>query len=171
MIQILRAECYICIRCLMETNISRCIYCLEPIFLPESIYPCNCTQPKHIHCFKKWMRNCPLSTRTRCEICKSHYKYILDDSPTNQSRDTFNIIMYNYNQLGPITKQCLTLLVGWIPITVYVLLIVYGNQLTRQLVIAYVILSVLLYMMVVSLFLYFKNSRYRTQVLPLRIGI
>ena len=155
----------------MTERVDYCMYCLEPVFLPESIYPCDCTQPKHIYCFKKWMRTCPLSTTVRCEICKSNYKYILDDSHPNQSRDTYNIILYNYNHLGPIAKHCITLLVGWIPITVYITLVVYGNQLTRQLVVVYTLLSVLLYIIIVSGILYFKNRGYRNQVLPLRTAI
>jgi hypothetical protein len=59
-----------------------CKYCLESLPYHTLVNPCDCTQPVHIHCFKKWFK----PTIVKCEICGDNY------SKKNEPRMKYNML-------------------------------------------------------------------------------
>lgn len=155
----------------MGDQIHKCVYCLDLVYLPECIYPCKCKLPKHIHCFKKWLRVCPINTRTRCEICKSKYNYIIK-SGANNNRETGycickRIIIHNYDNLSDLQRNVMFYLYGLIPFFVFVGILLFGKEDQQELVIIYALASDLIYTIFVCTVLYLINCRYRWRVVPL----
>ena len=60
-----------------------CKYCLSGIPSTTLIHPCDCVQPVHINCFRKWYTE---NGRSCCEICRAKYKS--------------NIKLFKYNLCG-----------------------------------------------------------------------
>lgn len=125
----------------MTDNVHNCMYCLEEVYLPEAIYPCNCTYPKHIHCFQKWISTGPNGPRVKCEICKSPYKLLphqgfrANPTQSNLWCSEDGIIATRYLRLTNFQKSLVVFWSFWVPLLIFFVIVVFTQMNNKGLVV------------------------------------
>jgi len=52
-----------------EEQVEVCRYCLEEAPKNELFRPCQCTNPVHTSCLRRWLTTGPSQVRLKCELC------------------------------------------------------------------------------------------------------